>query len=151
MENATTNRYGPSQPSGAKSPDTEEYDRFDEPSANQYVNIVKSFLAKESQVRRMPISSNNELPHIAFPIGKKSGVATVTALYDTGGALNTGNIHLHNLIKEKSPSAVAMYEEFDGTNPFDPIKLCGALLDPADYDAKKHGILSAVIGYHSPF
>ena len=99
----------------------------------------------------MPISSNNELPHVVFPIGKSTGAASVTALYDTGGALNTGNIHLHNFIRRKTPSAVAAYEEFNGKNPFDPIKLCGALLDPADYNAEKHGILSAVITYHTPF
>ena len=151
MENANSNRYGPSQPSKSKSSDTEEYETCEGPSAQQYVNVVKSHLNKESQIRRMPISSNNELPHIAFPIGKKTGVATVTALYDTGGALNTGNIYLHNLIKENSPEVVATYEEFDGANPFEPMKLCGALMDPSDYDEKKHGILSAVIGYHTPF
>ena len=36
-------------------------------------------------------------------------------------------------------------------NPFDPIKLCGALLDLSDYNVEKHGILSAVITYHTPF
>jgi hypothetical protein len=99
----------------------------------------------------MPISSNNELPHVAFPIGKSNGAALVTALYDTGGALNTGNIHLHNFIRKKTPSAVAAYEKFNGKIPFDPIKLCGALLDPSDYNAEKHGILSAVITYYTPF
>ena len=69
----------------------------------------------------MPINSNNEPPHITFPIGKSTGAATITALYDTGGALNTGNIRLHNLIQEKTSTAVATYEEFNGTNPFDPI------------------------------
>ena len=43
------------------------------------------------------------------------------------------------------------YEEFNGDNPFDPIKLEGALLNPDDYDAGKHGVLSAVITYHTPF
>ena len=56
---------------------------------------------------------------------------------------------LRNLIRGKTSSAVAAYKEFNGTNPFDPIKLCGSLLDPSDYDAKKHGVLSAVIRYHT--
>ena len=40
---------------------------------------------------------------------------------------------------------VAKFETFDGDNPFDPIKLCGAITSPDDYDADKHGILSAFI------
>ena len=51
-------------------------------------------------------------------------------------------------IRKTVPTAVY---EFDGSNPFDPIKLCGALLDPSDYDSTKHGILLAVICYHTPY
>lgn len=69
----------------------------------------------------------------------------------TGGALNTGNLALHLHFRKCVPTAVTDYEQFDGPNPFDPIKLCGALLDPSDYDSIKHGILSAVIRYHTPY
>jgi len=48
------------------------------------------------------------------------------------------------------PTAVEDFEQFDGSNPFDLIKLCGALLDQSNYDSTKHGILSAVIHYHTP-
>ena len=84
-------------------------------------------------------------------ISKNEGEASIKALYDTGGALNTGNLTYHTFIKDKIPGAVKRYEEFNGSNPFDPIKLSGALLDPGDYDVDKHGILSTVITYHTPF
>ena len=151
MSNASSNRYGPTQPSRAQSSNADSYTTSNGPFVDQYVNVVRACHSKDLRLRRMPISSNNELPHVAFPIGKSNGAASVTALYDTGGALNTGNIHLHNFIRKKTPSAVAAYEEFNGKNPFDPIKLCGALLDPSDYNAEKHGILSAVITYYTPF
>ena len=140
MNNASSNRYGPSQRSKNNNSDAHGYDVVDGSSVDQYVNVVHSYVSKDSALRRMPISSNNKLPHIAFPIGKSKGAASITALYDTGGALNTGNIHLHNVIRKKTAAAVARYEEFNGTNPFDPIKLCGAILDPSDYNAEKHGI-----------
>jgi len=52
---------------------------------------------------------------------------------------------------ERQPNAVAEYEEFDGSNPFDPIKLCGAITNPNQYDQAQHGILTAVIRYRTPF
>ena len=64
--------------------------------------------------------------------------------------MNTGSLAYHQYIKEVLPAAVASYEEFNGVNPFDPIKLEGALLDPEEYCADKHSILSAVITYHTP-
>ena len=86
-----------------------------------------------------------------MPISGNEGEASTKALYDTDGALNTGNLSYHNFIRKKLHDAVKKYEEFNGSNPFDPIKLSCALLDPSDYNADTHGILSAVITYHTPF
>ena len=49
------------------------------------------------------------------------------------------------------PAIVARYEEFDSEDPFDPIRLCGAITNPKDYDKSKHGILSTVIEYHTAY
>ena len=46
---------------------------------------------------------------------------------------------------------VAKFKLFDGDNPFDLIKLCGAITNPNDYDVDKYGVLSAVIKYHIPY
>ena len=48
---------------------------------------------------------------------------------------------------KQSPNYVYSYEAFDGPNPFDPIKISGAISDPADYVEAKHGQLAAVIRY----
>ena len=72
-------------------------------------------------------------------------------MYDTGGALNTGNLALHLHIRMCIPSTVANFEMFDGTHPFKPIKLCGALLDSSDFYSVNHGILSKVIRYHTTY
>ena len=49
------------------------------------------------------------------------------------------------------PHMVAKFETFDGNNPLDPTKLCGAITSPDDYDTEKHGILSVVIEYYTPY
>jgi len=145
--NTSSGHYRP----GRKSDDSERaYDRVTYDSSNQYVIRVKSCLINDGGLRRMPISSENNLPHIIMPLTRETGKASIKDLYDTGGALNTGSLKQHKFIMDKISAAVAKYEEFNGTNPFDPIKFSGALLDPDDYDAEKHGILSAVITYHTP-
>ena len=52
---------------------------------------------------------------------------------------------------ETQPDLVVEYEAFDGENPFDPIKLYGAITDPSQYNENDHGILKAVIRYKTPF
>lgn len=63
--------------------------------------------------------------------------------------MNTGNLALHLHIRRCIPSTVADFEVSDGTYPFKPIKLCGALLDPSDFYSVNHGILSTVVRYHT--
>lgn len=70
-----------------------------------YVNIVQSCNLQDSKLRRIPISSNNELPRAIFSIGLALGYVTLTALYDTGEALNTGSVYQHQHIHIKLPYA----------------------------------------------
>ena len=72
----------------------------------------------------------------------------MTLLYHIGATLNTGYLPCHDLMQQRSPGIVAKYEPFDRSNPFDPIKICGAIIDPSEYDVSKHGILSTIIEYH---
>lgn len=102
--------------------------------ANEFVVIAKVYNLNENKLRRMPIDSNNELPHIKFPIGDTKGFASVTLLYDTSAVLNTGSLTYHCIIMEKLLHLVQSYEKFDGDNPFDAIKLCGAISNPSAYD-----------------
>ena len=148
-QNSSSNTYGPSNTGSVN--DGDEYSRADKRTRHQFVISVRCCNVHNSNLRRMPITSSNDLPHVSFPIGSKADEASITCLYDTGGALNTGNLALHMHIRKTVPTAVYEFEEFDGSKPFDPIKLCGALLDPSDYDSSKHGILSAVIRYHTPY
>ena len=52
---------------------------------------------------------------------------------------------------KECPQVVESFEEFNGDNPFEPIKLMGAIRNPAIYDREQHGILSAVIRYTTPY
>ena len=101
----------------------------------------------------MPISVSNELPHVNFPIGKELSDGRLNCLFDTGAAMCTGALlyHVEHIINVV-PNFVKRYEKFDDVNnPFDPVKLCGAILDTSDYVEAEHGILSAVVEYYTPF
>jgi len=113
--------------------------------------MVLSF--RNTNLRPMPITSQNELAHIKMLI---CDIATkeligLSMMYDTGVALNTGYLPYHNEIVKHHPSVVKRLKYFNGKNPFEPIKLCGAITHPSDYDSEKHGILSAVVEYHTPY
>jgi len=127
------------------------YKRTGDNSKSAFVVNLRSYNVSESKLRRMPIDSINELPHLNFPIGPKEDEVTISSLFDTGAALNTGFLSYHKFIMRTRPELVAEYEEFDGDNPFDPIKLGGAITDPAAYNVDNHGLLKAVIRYHTPF
>jgi len=127
------------------------YRRTGDNSKSTFVVNLRSHNVSESRTRRMPIDSINELPHLNFPIGLTEGVAAVSSLFDTGAALNTGYLPYHQFIMQTRPDLIAEYEEFNGRNPFDPIKLGGAITDPSAYDLENHGLLKAVIRYHTPF
>jgi hypothetical protein len=100
----------------------------------------------------MPIAIDNGLPHIEFSLGSDSSVdPSLVGLMDTCGALNTGYLLFHLWLKSERPDLVAEFVSFDDANPFEPIKLGGAISDPANFDASDHGNLTAVIRYYTPY
>ena len=54
-------------------------------------------------------------------------------------------------IAAQHPEVVHSLRFFDSEDPFEPIKLEGAVSDPSDYDASRHGLLTAVIQYKTPY
>jgi hypothetical protein len=70
---------------------------------------------------------------------------------DTCGALNTGYLLFHLWLKSERPNLVAEFISFHNTNPFEPIKLGGAISNPADFDASDHSSLTAVSCYYTPY
>ena len=103
-----------------------------------------------SQLRKMPISSDNNLPHLSILLGKVRLEWSLSVLYDTDAALTSGYIPYHLKIRGKYPHLVHIFEVFDGNNPFDPIKLLGAIGSVSNYDPEKYGMLSAGIRYFTP-
>ncbi len=121
-----------------------------------FVNYVKSFSTLTSPPRPvvapMPIAIDNGLPHITFDLGCDSNFdPSLTGLMDTCGALNTGYLRYHLWLMSERPDLVADFASFDDVNPFEPIKLGGAIRDPADFDATSHGNLTAVVRYYTPY
>ena len=99
----------------------------------------------------MPISSSNDLPHCSLLLGQSRSALCLSVLFDTGAALSTGYLPAHMKIMKDNPKAVHSFEKFDGPEPFDPIKLTGAISNSVSYDAEKHGVLSAVVRYYTPY
>ena len=99
----------------------------------------------------MPIASDNNLPHTSLLLGSDRKGPSLSVLYDTGATLTSGYLPHHQHIRRTCPSLVHSYEEFDGSNPFDPIKLEGAISTAAEYNPQTHGVLSAVIRYFTPY
>jgi hypothetical protein len=75
----------------------------------------------------MPIAIGNGLPHITFRLGSASSNTVLQGLMDTCGALNTGYLPFHQWIMSEKPEIVAEYTEFNAHNPFEPVKLGGAI------------------------
>jgi hypothetical protein len=97
-----------------------------------------------------PIVIDNSLPHTAFFLGSDPALdPTLCGLMDTCGALNTGYLLIHLWLMSEHPDLVAKFISFDDSNPFEPIKLGGAIRDPSDFDAADHGNLTAVIQYYT--
>ena len=99
----------------------------------------------------MPITSSKLLPRISFLLSPCRDGNWLFYLFDTGAALNTVYVEYHQEIRKKCSSCVHSYELFDGPEPFDPIKLTGVISDPAEYNEPKHGILSAILRYYTPY
>jgi hypothetical protein len=67
--------------------------------------------------------------------------------------MTVGYLPFHVWILSKFPTTVHSFEMFNDANPFDPIKLRGAVTNPSTDDLELHGALTAVIRYtlhHAP-
>ena len=99
----------------------------------------------------MPVNIDNGFPNLALDLGNDRGRIELTGLFDTCGSLNTGYLPFHVWIASQYPETVESLRFFNSNDPFEPIKLEGAVSDPADYDASRHGLLTAVIRYKTPY
>jgi hypothetical protein len=120
-----------------------------------FIQIVKSYptniTSGTTPLPPMPIAIDNGLPHLTFTLGNTLSSPTLCGLMDTCGALNTGYLPFHQWLMSEHPAAVAEYTAFDESNPFEPVKLGGAIRDPDNFDGSTHGNLTAVIRYFTPY
>ena len=75
--------------------DLSRYQRAGDDSAPQYVVRLATYNLQDNNLRRMPITTQNELPHVRFPIGTGIKDGSLLNLFDTGAALNTGQLSYH--------------------------------------------------------
>jgi hypothetical protein len=104
--------------------------------------------------REMPITVQNNLPTLSLRLGDYSnqhGDIELKVLFDTCKALSTGFKAYHDRIRQLHPELVHAYENFDGMNPFKPIRLSGALRNPDDVSQEVTGALTSVIRYKTPY
>jgi hypothetical protein len=100
----------------------------------------------------MPINIDNGFPNLTLNLGvHQLRQVELTRLFDTCGSLNTGLLSFHLYIASQHPDVVHTLRFFNSEDPFEPIKLEGAVSDPTAYDASRHGLLTAVIQYKTPY
>lgn len=122
--------------------------------ARLFVQKVKCHSQRPANVQAlppMPINIDNGFPNLSLELGPARGCVELTGLFDTCGSLNTGYLPFHVWIASQYPETVESLRFFNSDDPFEPIKLEGAVSDPADYDASRHGLLTAVIRYKTPY
>ena len=115
-----------------------------------FVRSCQHQVATSPALRPMPIRVDNGLPHLRLDLGL-SNDATLSVLFDSGAALSSGYLPYHLWIMRENPDIVASFERFDDSNPFEPIKLGGAIRHPDDYNESMHGQLTAIIRYKTPY
>ena len=117
-----------------------------------FVQIFQQSAATSSRLAPFPIRINNLMPAITVNLGHSLDAAvSLVCLYDTCAAVCSGNLLFHQWVITTYPDLVHSFEQFDDANPFEPIKLVGAIKNPADFDATAHGQLTAVVRYHLPY
>jgi hypothetical protein len=118
-----------------------------------FVKILQqSASSPRPRVAPFPIRINNLMPAITFDLGPSPASAvSLVCLYDTCAAVCSGNLLFHQWVITSHPDLVHSFEQFDDSNPFEAIKLVGALKDPADFDVDTYGQLTAVVRYHLPY
>ena len=117
--------------------------------------LAKTFSAHASSSRLVlppvPVAINDGMPHITVGLGFDNSIdPPLACLMDTCGAINTGCLLFHLWLKSERPDLVAEFMSFDDANPLEPIKLSGAISDPANFDSSDHGDLTAVIRHCAP-
>ena len=75
------------------------YKNAENDTAPQYVIRLSTYNLQNKKIRRMPITTRNELPHLRFPIGNTTTDGSLLNLFDTGAALNTGQLSYHLSLK----------------------------------------------------
>ena len=118
-----------------------------------FMQKVKCLSHKQtcSQLPLMPVNIDNGFPNLTLSLGAQGSHVELTGLFDTCGSLNTGHLSFHLYIAAQNPEVVHSLRFFNSDDPFEPIKLEGAVSDPTDYDASRHGLLTAVIQYKTPY
>ena len=99
----------------------------------------------------MPISIRNGLPINTLATGSATNQVPLDALFDTCAAINSGDLEYHLWLASEQPHAILELTFFNDSNPFDPIKLGGALSDPSTYQEAIHGQLTAIVRYITPY
>jgi hypothetical protein len=89
-------------------------------------------------------------PHIHLRLGHSSD-AKLNVLFNSGGALSSGYLPYHLWVMREEPDLVASFEKSNDANPFEPIKLGGAIHQPEDYNESQQGRLTAIIRYKTPY
>jgi hypothetical protein len=108
-----------------------------EKRAKFFVQVVKSFsmhtLRPRPALPPMPIAIDNCLPHITFSLGSDPALdPTLCGLMNKCSALNTGYLLFHLWLMSERPDLIAEFISFDDSDPFEPIKLGGAIRDPSE-------------------
>jgi hypothetical protein len=117
-----------------------------------FVKIFQQSATTGPRLAPFPIRINNLMPAITVNLGHSLDAAvSLVCLYDTCAAVCSGNLLFHQWVITTYPDLVHSFEQFDDANPFEPIKLVGAITNPADFDAAAHGQLTAVVRYHLPY
>ena len=101
-------------------------------------------------IRGIPCLVENKLPNINLDIGSAFDDLCITVLYDSCGAISTGYLRYHLWVASQYPETVASLEYYNDSLPFEPVMLGGAITATTGTPAH-HGMLSAVIAYHTPY
>jgi hypothetical protein len=100
----------------------------------------------------MPVPIDNGFPTMTLSLGSSlNNPIELTGLLDTCGSQNTGDLTFHMYLASEQPHIVQELRFFNSSDPFEPIKLEGAITDPAGYDSSQHGLLTAVIRYKTSY
>jgi hypothetical protein len=117
-----------------------------------FVRLLQHSASDLTRIKPFPIRIDNLMPAITFDLGTPPAPSvSLVCLYDTCAAVCSGNLLFHQWVITTYPELVHSFEQFDDSNPFEAIKLVGALKDPAEFDVASHGQLTAVVRYHLPY